>query len=51
MNIDKSKMLVFSRGRRRENLQLLKYDDGFIEVVIYLNYLGVIEWLHLKFCN
>lgn len=40
MNIDKSKILVFSRGRRKENLQL-RYDNRLIEVVTYFNYLGV----------
>lgn len=36
MNIDKSKILVFSIGRWKENLQL-QYDEGFIEVVANFN--------------
>lgn len=40
MNIDKSKLLVFGRGRRNENLQL-RYDNRLIAVVTEINYIGV----------
>lgn len=40
MNIDGSKILVFNRGRRKENIQL-RFDDRLIKVVPNINYLGV----------
>lgn len=40
MNIEKSKILVFCRGRRIENVQL-RYDNRLLEVVTDFNYLGV----------
>lgn len=41
MNIDKSKIIVFSKGRRKENIQI-KYNDKLIEVVTDFNYLGIV---------
>lgn len=41
MNIDKSKIIVFSKGRRKENIQI-KYNDKLIEVVTEFNYLGIV---------
>lgn len=41
MNIDKSKIIIFSKGRQKENVQI-KYNDKFIEVVTDFNYLGIV---------
>ena len=41
INTDKSKLLVFSRGRHKDNYQL-RYGNKLIEVVSEFNYLGVI---------
>lgn len=40
MNIDESKILVFNRGRRKENIQL-RFDNRLIKVVTNFNYLGL----------
>lgn len=40
MNIDESKIIVFNRGGRKENIQL-RSDDRLIKVVTTLNHLGV----------
>lgn len=41
MNIDKCKIIIFSKGRQKENVQI-KYNDKFIEVVTDFNYLGIV---------
>lgn len=41
MNIDKSKIIIFSKGRQKENVQI-KYNDKFIEVVTDFNYLEIV---------
>lgn len=41
MNIDKSKIMIFSKGRQKENVQI-KYNDKVIEVVTDFNYLGIV---------
>lgn len=41
MNIDKFKIIIFSKGRQKENVQI-KYNDKVIEVVIDFNYLGIV---------
>ena len=40
MNIDKSKILIFSKGRQTGELQF-RYDDKFIETVTNFNYLDI----------
>ena len=40
MNIDKSKILIFSKGRQTGELQF-RYDDKSIETVTNFNYLGI----------
>ena len=40
MNIDKSKMLIFSKGRHTVELQF-RYDDKSIETVTNFNYLDI----------
>ena len=40
MNIDKSKSLIFRKGRQTGELQF-RYDDKSIETVTNFNYLGI----------